>query len=184
MMMEEDMSGATVTHKERKETKRKERQRKERKRALNCAPTVAVSAWVQAGPSLALLLLQSMNVHSPAIHARASCCCYTQLYYYSLSLSLSLITHFDSPYDAMFLMSGKKITMMLRYPFFFIDCFHCRSALAAVHFAISHPWSAAAAAATVALFIQFIRLFVCYCDLLSSLCIHMRKKYVPGNLFI
>jgi hypothetical protein len=86
------------------------------------------SKCVSAGRSFPCAAALAVNVHCPAIHARASCCCcYTQLYYYSLSLSLSLplITHFDSRHDAMFLMSGKKITMMLRCPFFCIDCFHC-----------------------------------------------------------
>jgi hypothetical protein len=58
---------------------------------LNCAPTVAVSACVQAGPYLALLLLQSMCTVPQFMRKPAAAA--TTLSYISLSLSLSLSHH-------------------------------------------------------------------------------------------
>ncbi len=100
MMIEEDMSGATVTHKQRKERKRKERQRqattgKERKGKEASIELCAdcCSKCVCAGRSLPCAAALAVNVHSPAIHAKASCCCYYTQLYFSLSLSLSLSSH-------------------------------------------------------------------------------------------
>jgi hypothetical protein len=87
----DDMSGAAVTHKERKEKTGKATKGKEESIEL-CAD--CCSKCVSAGRSFPCAAALAVNVHCPAIHARASCCCcYTQLYYYSLSLSLSLSSH-------------------------------------------------------------------------------------------
>lgn len=80
------------------------------------------SKCVSAGRSFPCAAALAVNVHSPAIHARASCCCYTQLYYYSLSLSLSP-SHHTLRFSPCSSCQGRRLLLCLDAPFFTLTVF-------------------------------------------------------------